>query len=164
LEYLHLKGIVHRDIKSANILLDQNGNIKLSDFGVSGQISLGKSNENEDVDIVGDGDSNSYFLQSLKGTLLWMAPEVICQIKYDYKADIWSLGCTLLEMSTGFPPWGKIENYMQAFMKIGKSEEEPEIPGNLNPDLSDIIKRCLLRNSKERITLEEIKKHKFLVN
>ena len=150
LEYLHSKGIVHRDIKSANILVDLNGNIKLSDFGVSGQISLKKSS----------GDS--CFLQSLKGTLLWMAPEVICQIKYDFKADIWSLGCTLLEMATGFPPWGKIENHMEAFMKIGRSEEDPEIPENLNSDLINVIKRCLIRNPMERITLDEIKKHKFL--
>jgi mitogen-activated protein kinase kinase kinase 3 len=150
LEYLHSKGVVHRDIKSANILVDLKGNIKLSDFGVSGQISLKKN--------VGE----SGFLESLKGTLLWMAPEVICQTKYGKKADIWSLGCTLLEMATGLPPWGKLENQMEAILKIGKSNESPEIPSNLDVDMIDFLRLCFVRNPKERLSAEELKDHKFL--
>ena len=150
LEYLHSKRIVHRDIKSANILVDLKGNVKLSDFGVSGEIALKKS----------EGESG--FLESLKGTLPWMAPEVICQTKYGKKADIWSLGCTLIEMATGLPPWGKLENYMQAFMRIGKSEENPEIPNDLPEDLIDLLKKCFIRNPKERPTSTELKYHAFL--
>jgi len=152
LEYLHSKGVVHRDIKSANILVDLKGNIKLSDFGVSGQISI-KKNEGE-----------SGFLESLKGTLLWMAPEVICQTKYGKKADIWSLGCTLLEMSTGVPPWGKIENQMQAILLIGKSNENPDIPNNLDKDLIDFLRKCFIRNPKERPSATDLKNHNFLTN
>ena len=152
LEYLHSKGVVHRDIKSANILVDLKGNIKLSDFGVSGQISL-KKNEGE-----------SGFLESLKGTLLWMAPEVICQTKYGKKADIWSLGCTLLEMATGLPPWGKLENQMEAILKIGKSNENPEIPNNLDEDFIDFLNMCFIRNTRERPSANELKEHKFLKN
>ena len=151
LEYLHSKGVVHRDIKSANILVDLKGNIKLSDFGVSGQISFKKS----------AGESG--FLESLKGTLLWMAPEVICQTKYGKKADIWSLGCTLLEMSTGLPPWAKLENHLEAILKIGKSEETPEIPSNLDTDLIDFLKKCFVRNPKERLSATELKNHKFVM-
>lgn len=150
LEYLHSTGVVHRDIKSANVLVDLKGNIKLSDFGVSGQISL-KKNEWE-----------SGFLESLKGTLLWMAPEVICQTKYGKKADIWSLGCTLLEMATGLPPWGKLENQMEAILKIGKSNENPEIPSYLDEDLIDFLNICFIRNPKERPSAKELKEHKFL--
>lgn len=150
LHYLHSKGIVHRDIKSANILVDLKGNIKLSDFGVSGQISIKKS----------QGESG--FLESLKGTLLWMAPEVICQTKYGKKADIWSLGCTILEMATGLPPWGKLENHMEAILKIGKSNENPEIPSDLPQDLIDFLIKCFIRNPKERPSAEELQTHKFL--
>ncbi len=150
LEYLHSKGIVHRDIKSANILVDLKGNIKLSDFGVSGQISIKKNGE-------------SGFLESLKGTLLWMAPEVVCQTKYGKKADIWSLGCTLIEMTTGLPPWGKLENHMEALLKIGKSEENPEIPSNLDESLIDFLKLCFIRNPKERPSVKELKNHRIFI-
>jgi serine/threonine protein kinase len=162
---LHSKGIVHRDIKSANILLDIKGNIKLSDFGCSGQFFDKNTNTNN----ISQNNLNNLnvcnseeFLDSLKGTLPWMAPEVICQIKYGKKADIWSLGCTLLEMATGQPPWGNLDNCYHAMTRIGRSNDIPEIPITLSEGFKDLLVNCLKRNCKERPSVKELKEHKFL--
>ena len=154
--YLHNKGIVHRDIKAENILLDDDGTVKLTDFGCSGQIV--------ELDEVLLNESN--LLSSLKGTLLWMAPEVINQEKYGRKADVWSLGCTLLEILTGRNPWNNlnIENYYQALFKIGRSNEVPEIPTMMNipNDLRDFLNCCLRRNFNDRPSIEELQNHHYL--
>lgn len=151
LTYLHSKGICHRDIKSANILLDINGKVKLSDFGCSNQM----------VSLI-DSSSCEEFMSSLKGTLPWMAPEVICQKKYGKKADIWSLGCTLIEILTGSPPWGKLDNCYHAITRIGKSNDIPEIPSNISETFKDFILNCLKRDPNERASLKMLRKHPFV--
>lgn len=150
IEYLHSKKIVHRDIKCANILLDSNGEIKLSDFGCSAQIIDAQLSRSDN------------FLDSLKGTIPWMAPEVICQIKYGKPADIWSLGCTLIEIATGKSPWGNLDNCYQAMAKIGKTNCIPEIPLFLSDKFKDFLIKCFKRNPKERATIKELKEHPFL--
>lgn len=93
LSYLHRQGIIHRDIKAANVLLTQAGKILLCDFGVAAHLQIASN-------------KRSTFI----GTPLWMAPEVIMDGKsYDTKADIWSLGVTLYEIATGNPPYFGME-------------------------------------------------------
>ena len=157
LEYLHLKKIVHRDIKCANILLDVKGNIKLSDFGCSGQLL-----DNDYLAEISSTGNSEEFLDSLKGTLPWMAPEVVLQQKYGKRADIWSLGCTLVELITGQPPWGKLENFYQAMNKIGRSNDIPFIPSTLSHNFKDFILKCLKRNPKDRLTATQLKEHPFV--
>jgi serine/threonine protein kinase len=157
LEYLHSKKIVHRDIKCANILLDVKGNIKFSDFGCSGQML-----DNEFVNELSSVGNSDEFLDSLKGTLPWMAPEVVLQQKYGKRADIWSLGCTLIELSTGQAPWGKLENFFQAMNKIGRSNDLPEIPTKISSNFKDFILKCLQRNPKDRMTATQLKEHPFI--
>jgi mitogen-activated protein kinase kinase kinase 3 len=92
LAYLHGRNTVHRDIKGANILVDPNGDIKLADFGMAKHISAYTS------------------IRSFKGSPYWMAPEVIMNSNgYSLSVDIWSLGCTILEMATAKPPWSQYE-------------------------------------------------------
>jgi serine/threonine protein kinase len=95
LDYLHRSDVVHCDLKAANILTTKTGNVKLTDFGVSLNLrAMGR--ENKDV----------------AGTPNWMAPEVIQLKGASTKSDIWSLGCTVIELLTGRPPYGDIANTM----------------------------------------------------
>jgi len=93
--------VVHRDIKGANVLVDNKGVCKLADFGSSKVIY-----------------KNSDQMQSLHGTVNWMAPEVIRQESYGRYADIWSIGCTILEMATGEPPWSDFKSQYAAMLQI----------------------------------------------
>ena len=104
LDYLHQSDVVHCDLKAANILTTKNGNVKLSDFGVS--LNL-RAMEREIKDVA--------------GTPNWMAPEVIELKGASTKSDIWSLGCTVIELLTGRPPYGDIPNAMTGTQLISLS-------------------------------------------
>ena len=153
LKYLHDKKIIHRDIKCANILIGNGGIIKLTDFGCSKKISMKLAKK--------DSSSNGEYCTSLKGTIPWCAPEVICHKKYGKKADIWSLGCTLIEM-TGNQPWGNIENIFQVMNKIGKSNLTPDIPDCLSNNFKNFLKLCFKRDPKQRANLKLLMKHNFI--
>ncbi|KAI1935712.1 mitogen-activated protein kinase kinase kinase [Ophidiomyces ophidiicola] len=122
LSYLHNQGILHRDLKADNILLDLDGTCKISDFGISK-----KSN-----DIYCNDESNS-----MQGSVFWMAPEVVqSQGKgYSAKVDIWSLGCVVLEMFAGRRPWSK-EEAIGAIFKLGSLNEAPPIPEDVSLTIS----------------------------
>ncbi len=117
LAYLHREGILHRDLKADNILLDLDGTCKISDFGIS------KKSDN----IYGNDASNS-----MQGTVFWMAPEVVRSQGHGYsaKVDIWSLGCVVLEMFAGRRPWSK-EEAVGAIYKLGMLGEAPPIPDDV---------------------------------
>lgn len=118
LSYLHNEGILHRDLKADNILLDLDGTCKISDFGIS------KKTDN----IYGNDSSNS-----MQGSVFWMAPEVIRSqgLGYSAKVDIWSLGCVVLEMFCGKRPWGK-EEAIGAIYKLGSLNQAPPIPEDVS--------------------------------
>jgi len=98
------------------------------------------------------------FGKTLKGSVPWMAPEVIKQINYGKKADIWSFGCTLIEMVTAKSPWSQynFDNPITAIMKIGLSEEIPFIPESISENLNALILACLKRNPDERPITEDL--------
>ncbi len=135
LVYLHENKVVHCDLKGANVLVDSDGVVKLSDFGCSKRFesSLSKSD----------------FNGIIKGSLPWMAPEVLQTQGYGVKADIWSLGCTVIEMAIGGNPWGndeKVETQFDAIMRIADPSKLPPTPSHLSENCTNFIKQCLIRD------------------
>uniref|UniRef100_A0A4W4DYE7 non-specific serine/threonine protein kinase n=1 Tax=Electrophorus electricus TaxID=8005 RepID=A0A4W4DYE7_ELEEL len=138
LSYLHENKIIHRDLKAGNILFSSDGDIKLADFGVSAKNT--KTLQRRD---------------SFIGTPYWMAPEVVmCETSkdrpYDYKADIWSLGITLIELAQIEPPNHEM-NPMRVLLKIAKSEPPTLLqPSRWSPEFSDFLKKALDKNVDQR--------------
>ncbi|OIV90859.1 hypothetical protein TanjilG_15592 [Lupinus angustifolius] len=147
LEYLHKNGIMHRDIKGANILVDNKGCIKLADFGASKQVA-------ELATISG--------AKSMKGTPYWMAPEVILQTGHSFSADIWSVGCTLIEMATGKPPWSQQYQEVAALFHIGTTKSHPPIPDHLSVEGKDFLLKCLQKEPILRASASELLQHPFV--
>jgi len=148
LAYLHGKQVVHRDIKGQNILVDTDGTVKLADFGCSKKI-------NSSV-------SSSEMITSIKGSIPWMAPEVVAQKGHGRKADIWAMGCTVIEMASADNPWGHFDNHIAAIMKIAKSNDLPAIPDHLSEKCKDFIISCLHRNPQHRPSASDLLQHPFI--
>lgn len=148
LSYLHKSGIIHRDIKAANILLTTEGRVLLCDFGVAATLVSSNAHSRR---------------MTFVGTPYWMAPEVITQGKsYDQSADIWSLGITVYEMLTGNPPLSN-EDQMRVIMMIPKNKP-PRLPaeGNFTPALREFVALCLNEEPKERPSSDELSKTKWI--
>lgn len=134
--------------QGANILVDNTGLVKLADFGASRKI--------EDIATIESG------FKSVKGTPYWMAPEVITQSGYGRQADIWSVGCTIIEMATGKPPWSQYGSQVSAMFNIAKSKGPPTIPEHLSADCKDFLYLCFNRKPHERPPASTLLKHPFL--
>jgi serine/threonine protein kinase len=145
LAYLHGLRKIHRDIKAGNILLNINGASKLADFGVSGQLSDTMAKR-----------------QTVIGTPFWMAPEVIQEVGYDIKADIWSLGITCIEMAESKPPYSNIHPMRAIFMIPSKPPPRLTDHDKWSKDFHDFIFKTLTKSPEQRATAEELLQHPFI--
>lgn len=148
LAYLHSKKTIHRDIKGANLLVDAYGVVKLADFGMAKHLN----------------GQTAYL--SLKGSPYWMAPELLqSEMQTDASSDValavdtWSLGCTIIEMMDGKPPWSEYEGAAAMFKVL---KETPPIPETMSPEGKDFLQCCFRRNPAERPTACMLLDHPFV--
>ncbi|CAA2981278.1 mitogen-activated protein kinase kinase kinase 5-like isoform X2 [Olea europaea var. sylvestris] len=148
LAYLHSTKTIHRDIKGANLLVDACGVVKLADFGMAKHMTGQAAN------------------LSLKGSPYWMAPELLQSLmQIDASSDlalavdIWSLGCTIIEMMNGKPPWSECEGPAALFKVL---KENPPIPETMSADGKDFLRRCFRRNPADRPTASMLLEHPFV--
>jgi len=148
LEYLHRNSIAHRDIKGANVLITNEGVVKIADFGASKRINTNSTNTG-----------------GVKGTPLWMAPEVIKEQQTDKgwrRADVWSVGCTIIEMATGRPPWSQYSNPVTAMYHIACVETVPPFPDSISPQGHDFLRLCFERDPLKRPDVTRLLLHPFV--
>eukprot|EP01122_Echinamoeba_exundans_P008157 TRINITY_DN2656_c0_g2_i2.p1 TRINITY_DN2656_c0_g2~~TRINITY_DN2656_c0_g2_i2.p1 ORF type:complete len:598 (+),score=87.74 TRINITY_DN2656_c0_g2_i2:29-1795(+) len=137
LVFLHSHGVIHRDIKAANLLISHDGIVKLADFGVSAKL---KTETEKRYTVV--------------GTPYWMAPEVITMSGQTFKSDIWSLGCTVLELLSGHPPYWDVDPMRAMFCIV--QDGSPPIPENLPQEVKDFLLRCFVKDPAKRASAEEL--------
>jgi len=139
-------GKIHRDIKGANILIATDGKVKLADFGASRTLS----------------QTNAHKAATFIGSPYWMAPEIVQNKKYDGKVDIWSLGCTCIEMATQHPPHYTLPGD-KAIYKIMTSEP-PKLPPGFSKEFNEFVNKCLIKDTVLRYDLDQLLKLPFIVN
>ncbi|KAF8410761.1 hypothetical protein HHK36_003298 [Tetracentron sinense] len=148
LEYLHSNGLVHCDIKGSNVLIARDG-AKIADLGCARWVD----------EVSGAGKAKGI---PIAGTPIFMAPEVARGEEQGYPADVWALGCTVIEMATGRLPWLDVADPVLALYRIAFSADVPEFPSYLSEQAKDFLSKCLRRDPKERWTVNQLLKHPFL--
>ena len=145
LEYLHAHALIHRDIKTDNVLLKANGEVKLADFGYAAQLS-----------------SSNELRQSAVGTPYWMAPELIKKRPYSFSVDIWSLGIMVRELAEGEPPYVDLPPMKALFLIVSKGIPEISDIDQRSPELLHFLDRCLQADPALRPTATELLADPFI--
>jgi len=150
LDYLHKSKLIHRDVKAGNLLIDEDGLVRLGDFGVSS--SLMETGERKGL------------RKTFVGTPCWMAPEVMEQSGYNYKADIWSFGITALELATGHAPFAKyppLKVLMLTLQNEPPTLDRDQASHKFSRTFKEMIDSCLIKDPSRRPTSEKLLQHPF---
>ena len=139
LHCLHEQSVIHRDIKGANLLIAANGQVKLADFGVAAKL--------ESQDEAG----------SVAGTPYWMAPEIIQLSGFSAASDVWSVGCTVIELISAKPPFFDLPP-MSALFRI-VNDPHPPIPEGTSPALTDFLLLCFRKDTAQRPAARRLQAH-----
>jgi serine/threonine protein kinase len=146
LEYLHgVANVCHRDIKSANVLLTEDGHVKLADFGVSAELTNTINKR-----------------KTMVGSPYWMAPEVIRESHYDGRADVWSLGITVVELAEGAPPHANLHPLRAIFVIPTKPAPTLADPDNWSPEMMDFVRCCCQKDPSQRHDSALLSSHPFV--
>ena len=154
LAWLHQHGVAHRDLKCDNLLLSEDGDLKIGDFGSAKRILETST-----------GQDTMRTARAGIGSPFWMSPEIIRAEYSDdvwRKADIWGVGCVAIELLTGKPPWTALSNPMTVMYHIASTTNLPSFPEETSPELGDFIRCCLNRNSTERLSAMDLLYHPFI--
>ncbi|XP_047056978.1 mitogen-activated protein kinase kinase kinase 18-like [Lolium rigidum] len=143
LAYLHGRSVVHGDIKSRNVVVGADGRAKIADFGCARSVGSGRP---------------------VAGTPAFMAPEVARGEEQGPAADVWALGCTVLEMATGRAPWSDMADVLAALHRIGYTDAVPEVPAWLSADAKSFLAACFARDPRDRCTAAQLLEHPFLAS
>ncbi|OCF73077.1 STE/STE11/CDC15 protein kinase [Kwoniella mangroviensis CBS 8886] len=159
--YLHEQGVIHRDIKGANILTNKDGSVKLADFGVSSKnqpkpTSSPSSSSSQEYSKKEDNDNE------VVGSPYWMAPEVIEQNGSSTASDIWSVGCVIVELLEGKPPYGDLAP-MQALWRIVQ-DESMRIPDGASPIVKDFLYHCFQKDPNLRVSAKKLLRHPWMMS
>ena len=145
LQYMHGQNKIHRDIKTDNVLLNQEGDVKLADFGYTAQLQ--DKNESR---------------KSIVGTPYWMAPELIKAQPYSFEVDVWSLGILCRELAEGEPPYVEVPPMRALFMIVSKGIPEISNKESRSPQFLDFLDRCLNPDPQQRAKIPELLNHPFM--
>ncbi|KAK2729588.1 hypothetical protein CKAH01_02562 [Colletotrichum kahawae] len=145
LQYLHDQGVIHRDIKGANILTTKDGKVKLADFGVSTSTLAG--GQDKETQVV--------------GTPYWMAPEIIQLSGASPASDIWSVGCTVIELLQGRPPYHNLAAMPALFAIV--NDDHPPLPEGISPASRDFLMQCFQKDPNLRVTAKKLLRHAWII-